>query len=145
MAQVMTRMSLTWLGTPGQRVSTKDTFKVVIMLLVAYLIFSISITVASIPQTSVPIEVMKNVGAFFFSVWMIYSLCKTRQSVRRQYSIPEERCVGCEDLCCTLFCGCCTVSQLARHTGEYENYPAPCYSTTCCSSTGHPVGTPLTV
>jgi Cys-rich protein (TIGR01571 family) len=148
MAQIMTRMSLTWLGAPGQRVSTKDTFKVVVMLVVAYFIFSVSLEVASPgfdAEISVPIAVMKNLGALFFFWWSVYSLIKTRQSVRRQYSIPEERCIGCEDLCCTLWCGCCTVSQMARHTGEYENYPAPCYSTTCCSSTGHPKGAPLTV
>ena len=144
MAQIMTRMSLTWLGEPGQRVSTKDTFKVVIMLLVAYTIYSSALEFASIgynvEDVPVAITVMKSVGGFFFSVWSIYSLCKTRQSVRRQYSIPEERCMGCEDLCCSIWCTCCTLSQMARHTGEYETYPGVYFSTT-----GHPEGTPLTV
>ena len=144
MAQIMTRMSLTWLGQPGQRISTNDTFKVVVLLIAAYTIYDGALSIASLDYTAetIPdhITVMKSVGGFFFSWWSIYSLCKTRQSVRRQYSIPEERCVGCEDLCCTLFCTCCTVSQMARHTGEYETYPG-----VCCSRTGHPEGTPLTV
>ena len=143
-AQIMTRMSLTWLGEPGQRISTQNTFKVVLMLFVAYTIFTTSLEFATLgmdpADVPVPIAVMKSVGGFFFSLWSIYSLCKTRQSIRDQYSIPEERCVGCEDLCCTLWCTCCTLSQMARHTGEYENYPH-----VCCTKTGHPVGTPLTV
>lgn len=144
MAQIMTRMSLTWLGEPGQKVSTKETFKVVVLLMIAYAIYSNALQFATLEmepeEIPIPITVLKLLGSFFFSLWSVYSLCKTRQSVRRQYSIPEERCYGCEDLCCSLWCTCCTLSQMARHTGEYENYPA-----VCCTKTGHPVGTPMTV
>jgi len=144
MAQIMTRMSLTWLGEPGQKVSTKETFKVVVLLLIAYTIYSNALEFATLDmepeEIPIPITVLKLLGSFFFSVWSVYSLCKTRQSVRRQYSIPEEQCHGCEDLCCSLCCTCCTLGQMARHTGEYENYPG-----VCCTKTGHPVGTPLTV
>mmetsp|Transcript_23691 Transcript_23691/g.65769 ORF Transcript_23691/g.65769 Transcript_23691/m.65769 type:complete len:252 (+) Transcript_23691:241-996(+) len=144
MAQIMTRMSLTWLGKPGPKVATKNTFKVVILLLAAYTMFSTSMEIASMdytPETTpTPIAVMKVIGSTLFGLWSIYSLCKTRESVRRQYSIPEQNCSGCEDLCCAVFCTCCTVSQMARHTGEYENYRG-----VCCSETGHPKGTPLAV
>jgi len=144
MAQIMTRMSLTWLGEPGQKVATQNTFKVVVLLVVAYMIYSTSLEVASMDygpgNTPIFILVLKSVGSFLFTVWSLYSLCRTRQSVRRQYSIPEEHCHGCEDLCCSFFCTCCTVAQMARHTGEYETYPG-----VCCSTTGHPPGTPLTV
>lgn len=143
-AQIMTRMSLTWLGEPGQRISTKETFKVVVMLFIAYTIFSFALEVATLDMdpadVPVPIVVLKALGGFFFGLWSIYSLCRTRQSIRRQYSIPEERCVGCEDLCCSFWCTCCTLTQMARHTGEYENYPGA-----CCTKTGHPEGTPMTV
>lgn len=144
MAQIMTRMSLTWLGEPGQHVATKNTFKVVILLWVAYMIYSTALEVASLDYTPTTapttILVMKSVGSVLFGIWSLYSLCKTRRSVRMQYSIPEEHCAGCEDLCCSFFCTCCTLSQMARHTGEYETYPG-----VCCSTTGHPPGTPLTV
>lgn len=144
MAQIMTRMNLTWLGTPGQRVSTKDTFKVVVLLFIAYTIYANALEVASIgyTQETLPplITVLKTIGSLLFGIWSVYSLCKTRQSVRRQYSIPEEQCNGCEDLCCSFWCTCCILSQMARHTGEYETYPG-----VCCTKTGHPVGTPMTV
>ncbi|VEU36030.1 unnamed protein product [Pseudo-nitzschia multistriata] len=144
MGQIMTRMSLTWLGEPGQRISTQDTFKVVVLLVAAYTMFSTALEIASLdytPETTpASIVAMKGVGSTLFGIWSIYSLCRTRQSVRKQYSIPEKHCQGCEDLCCAVFCTCCTISQMARHTGEYETYPGRCFS-----SSGHPKGTPLTV
>jgi Cys-rich protein (TIGR01571 family) len=140
----MTRMSLTWLGEHGQRVATQNTFKVMVLLFASYIVFSISLSIASLDYTTgnapLFIIIMKTIGSILFFLWSMYSLCRTRQNVRAQYSIPEERCVGCEDLCCAFFCTCCTLSQMARHTGEYETYPG-----TWCSTTGHPPGTPLTV
>jgi Cys-rich protein (TIGR01571 family) len=144
MAQIMTRMQLTWLGEPGARVATKNTFLVVIILLVSYAVYSTSLEIASIDYSAgtIPpvIVVLKSIGSFLFGVWSLYSLCRTRQSVRAQYSIPEERCAGYEDCLCAFFCTCCTLAQMSRHTGEYETYPA-----VCCTKTGHPPGTPLTV
>jgi Cys-rich protein (TIGR01571 family) len=144
MAQIMTRMSLTWLGQPGDRVATRSTFKVVVLLLVAYMVWSASMELATYEYgpRNMPtwVSVVKFIGNTLFGFWSLYSLFRTRQSVRRQYSIPEEHCHGCEDLCCAFFCTCCTLSQMARHTGEYETYPGVCFSTT-----GHPPGTPLTV
>ena len=144
MAQIMSRLHLTWLGEPGPLVSTKNTFKVVVTLVVAYSVFSTTLELVSMGYTAATMPplfyFLKAIGGFLFMTWSIYSLCRTRQSVRRQYSIPEKQCVGCEDLCCTLFCTCCSLAQMARHTGEYETYPGVCFS-----RTGHPKGTPLTV
>lgn len=144
MAQIMTRMSLTWLGEPGHKVSTKNTFRVVLLLFTSYVIYSTSLEIASMnyEPSNIPtwINVMKLIGSVLFGMWSLYSICRTRQSVRNQYSIPEQHCNGCEDLCCAFFCTCCTLSQMARHTGEYETYPG-----VCCTTTGHPPGTPLTV
>lgn len=75
-----------------------------------------------------------------FTIWSIYALMKTRENVRAKYSIPEEKCQGCEDLCCSVFCSCCVVAQLARHTGDYETYKG-----SACSETGHAAHTPSIV
>lgn len=144
MAQIMTRMQLTWLGEHGQKVATQNTFKVVVLLFASYTLFSTSLEIASLEYTlattPTTIVAMKAIGSVLFGIWSLYSLCRTRQNIRKQYSIPEERCVGCEDVCCAIFCSCCTISQMARHTGEYETYPG-----VILTSTGHPHGTPLTV
>jgi Cys-rich protein (TIGR01571 family) len=56
-----------------------------------------------------------------------------RRAVRERYSIPNSTCFPStmEDCCCAFFCGCCTVSQLARHTADYHDRNAA-----CCSNTG---------
>ena len=144
MAQVMTRMHLTWLGEPGPAIATKNTCKVVCILLASYIAFSTSLEIGALDYTPATIPkymvVLKFVSSGLFTVWSVYSLCRTRQNVRARYSIPEERCKGCEDACCSFFCTCCTVAQMARHTGEFETYPS-----VCCTETGHPPGTPTTV
>mmetsp|Transcript_33475 Transcript_33475/g.47533 ORF Transcript_33475/g.47533 Transcript_33475/m.47533 type:complete len:147 (+) Transcript_33475:239-679(+) len=146
MAQVMQRLSLTWLGEPGPTVATRNTFKVVVTLLVSYIIYSTALEIAEIPYNlqTIPIyiPILKGIGSVLFSIWALWSLCKTRMSTRALYSIPQQypRLGGCEDCCCAFFCTCCTVAQIARHTGEYETYPA-----NCCTETGHPKGTPMIV
>lgn len=144
MAQVMVRMQLTWLGEPGHLVSTQNTFKVVVILWISYIVYSTSLEIASLdytPETLPPLLILlKVVGSCCFTIWTIYSLCRTRQNVRAQYSIPEQHCIGCEDCCCSFWCTCCTLAQMQRHTGEYETYPG-----VCCTTTGHPSGAPLTI
>ena len=41
MGQIMQRMMLTWLGEPGPRVSTKNSFLVVLVITVCYFIYSL--------------------------------------------------------------------------------------------------------
>lgn len=143
MGQIMTRMSLNWLGQHGNRVFTKYTCTSVAIITYTYVLLEITVQCL---QHFLPDEgflVQKFVGlsvtSLFFS-WFLYALKMTRQRVREQYSIPGEQCGSYEDVCCSLFCACCVVSQMARHTGEYETYPG-----ICCSTTGHPEGTPLTI
>lgn len=144
MGQVMQRMMLTWLGEPGPIISTKNSFKVVLTIVVCYFIYALSLEFASMSYTidTVPtfIPALKITGSIIFSVWALYALCRTRENIRYRYSIEEERCRGCEDLCCAFWCSCCTVAQVARHTGDYEEYPA-----TCCTPTGLPPGAPFGV
>lgn len=66
-----------------------------------------------------------NVTWFIFAVFV---LMKLRRAVRRAYRISQ--CL-CEDLFCAVFCGCCTVAQLARQTADYNRHRAY-----CCTNTG---------
>lgn len=127
MGQVMTRMSLNWCGKPVSKAASKETFKIVCILAFLYFIFNF--------LNDMGLSVL--LFMYLLAFWAKYALCQTRISVRNQYSIPGSQ---MEDCICATCCTCCTVSQLARHTGEYETYPG-----ICLSSTGHPVGTPMTV
>ena len=83
-------------------------------------------------------EKIINVLASLFALYFLIALIRTRRSVRDQYSIPSG-CLGCcEDFCCSTFCGCCAVSQMARHTGDYESNNG-----VCCSDRGLPKSAPL--
>lgn len=141
MAQVMQRLRLTWLGEPGHDAATKNTFKVVLTLVVCYTVFTLALEMieASNNYYRIPawVPVTRIVGGVAFTIYSVYSLMKTRESVRGKYSIPEERCKGMEDLCCSMWCSCCVVSQMARHTGEYETYKGR-----WCSETGMDAQTP---
>jgi len=69
-----------------------------------------------------------SIMAASYSVGLIY---KTRMAMRKQYDIPEKNCQGCEDCCCALWCGCCTIGQMARHSADYEKN-----GSSCCTSFG---------
>lgn len=148
MGQVMQRMNLTWLGTTGSPERTRDTYKVILTLTIAYFCFRMLVTAMTPTQTNAYyaapapswLTTINDIAGLLMSLWSIYALMKTRKYIRTKYSIPEERCQGCEDLCCSMWCSCCTVAQLARHTGEFEQYPS-----NCCSETGLPANAPRVV
>lgn len=147
MAQVMTRMHLTFLGEPGTHASTRNTFKIVAMLYAAYTIYGVALEIASPtpdddddPPVNPVVALMKAGGTVAFTIYSIYALMKTREFVRIKYSISEGRFGAFEDLLYSIFCSCCTVAQMARHTGEYETYKG-----TCLSQNGLPEDAPLNV
>lgn len=145
MAQIMSRMQLTWLGEPGPLKQTKKAFSVVLTLTICYFIYCWSLEFAALPYATpadepIWLSYSRIGGSLIFSLYSIYALCRTRQSVRTRYQIPETHCQGCEDICCSFWCNCCVTAQIMRHTGEYETYPG-----VCCSQTGHPPGTPIVV
>jgi len=151
MAQVMTRMRLTWLGEYSNSRSKKSTYGKVCCVVFSYIFIMVGLTVVVESGVLKYIDpewknmlrdiyfpVIKTISFVFFTLWALYSLCMTRESVRVRYSIRQKPYYcGCEDLCCSAFCPCLTASQLARHTGEYETYSA-----SCCTETGHARGTP---
>jgi len=134
MAQVLQRLRLNWLGEAAPEAATKNTFKVVLALILSYTVFTIALEMAehSSGYYQIPtwIPVLRFIGGILFTIYSIYSLMKMRENVRAKYSIPEERCSGMEDLCCSMWCSCCVVSQMARHTGEYETYKGRFFSET---------------
>jgi len=161
-AQIMTRLNLTWLGLQGTRATTKNTFKIVLVLFIIYLnISTLGTSKIDLPAKAAPTPLVEmtpmiyhlskykklhpalivlNLIISLFGLYFFISLCNTRRSVRKHYKIPEGNCGVCEDCCCTAFCGCCAVSQMSRHTGEYEKYGG-----VCCSDRGLPPNAPLNV
>ena len=118
MAQVMTRMRLTWTGESGWYRPSLRTYKCVVTLVLSYMALMVTLIVLQeYLQGYAPAKVRKRfrefipvielVTAVFFSVWAFYSLCMTRENVRVRHSIRQKPCYcGCEDLCCSVCCTC---------------------------------------
>jgi Cys-rich protein (TIGR01571 family) len=77
------------------------------------------------------VSLLLDILSIAFAIYVLIIVLKTRSFIRRKYNIPVKTCGSCEDCCCAFWCGCCTVAQMARHTADFERYPA-----TCCSATG---------
>lgn len=67
--------------------------------------------------------------------FIVFVTQSTRSSLREKYLIREQICSDLEDLCCATCCLPCSISQMSRHTGNYDEYEA-----VCCSRTGLPDG-----
>lgn len=147
LGQVMTRMKLNLCAEPAVRgtSTTWSPFKVILVAFIAYNVIDYGITMATLPyrvfdETGQQVSAAPGVAFVLFMrnmirlsvyVYILMALVKTRAHIRRTFGIPETSCRGCEDICCAFWCGCCTITQMARHTADYRTYRAA-----CCSETG---------
>lgn len=144
-AQVMTRMSLNWIADAANNKSR--TFATVCKIVIAYYVVDQLIKTLIIQMyrsdtqpsySGNQYEGAKIAGSIrealelAFWAYILVITCKTRKSVREKYEIPEKNCDGCEDVCCSFWCGPCTVAQMARHTTDYRSNDA-----SCCVETGY--------
>lgn len=159
LAQVMTRMKLVrsiineeyddeyltmifkfqdYLAQPGGAMDEwKKTYKRIwIIIIVYYILQFISTPPTQFDESGIPIpagfkeSLVSNLISLAFGLYSIFILAKTRAYVRERYSIPEQRCIGCEDIVCATCCGMCTVAQIATHTADYDLIRADCFSNT---------------
>lgn len=156
--QVISRLGLTWMGRPGTVQATAGAFRkllyltlsfwftrVFLLLVIAILDPNVGLDSAEYTQPGsvyyffVAIDDMLWYGYYAFTVILLRNL---RSHVRSKYAISEtDSCpTGCEDTCCSLFCPCLVVSQMMRHTADYETYGGR-----CCTDTGLPNHAPSIV
>jgi len=169
--QVMQRMSLSWMGGKGQRPSASNTCKIVtgIFFGVAVLQSILRLILQSQGSCSGELEIDENgkkiikcfdgstetpnsayvgIASFssilgsLFAVYLFFAICQTRAAMRRKYNIATGDCGGMEDCCCTYFCSCCVVQQMARHTNDYANHDVDCCSAACLNTRGQDVSLP---
>jgi Cys-rich protein (TIGR01571 family) len=124
---VMQRLGLNWLGHPVAAHQAKKTFHTVLCLATSYMILSYLISIMDTTavlnednEAHLWISSIQFVASFLVWAWSVWTLTATRAFVRAKYQIPEGQFHGCEDLCCALFCSCCTIAQISRHTEGFE-------------------------
>lgn len=166
-AQVMHRLRLDWCANPTSASQGRKTFWIILYfyafvlalnVMVALVLGHVSRLVAH--NTSYynsntgelvlsPFLVILLQGAqmcnYALALYSLLVMIRTRHYIRQTYLIPPSTlcscCPSCVDDCCTIyFCNCCALSQMARHTADYEIYPAK-----CCTETGLPDHVPSIV
>jgi len=149
--QLITRLQLTWYGTPGANIAQVAlAFQIIVMILVGYFCLRIFVflTLAYLDPNAEPklkyyrdpppayffFAALDDLLFYIFFAFTVIVLRNIRAHMRVRYAIPEsERCncqEGCEDVCCSMFCPCFTAAQMMRHTADYEAYNAHCCTTT---------------
>jgi Cys-rich protein (TIGR01571 family) len=89
------------------------------------------VSYSSLPTWVIVVSAFRYTLAFAFFIFILAVSIRTRAYIRQKYKIPEQSCTGCEDCCCSFWCGCCVVAQMGRHTADYRTYKAG-----CCTETG---------
>mmetsp|Transcript_13189 Transcript_13189/g.33212 ORF Transcript_13189/g.33212 Transcript_13189/m.33212 type:complete len:389 (+) Transcript_13189:89-1255(+) len=122
MAQLITRMKLTWKGREGSPEETSLSFN----KLVLSLVFTMSVFW---------VPVMGSVCLFaYYLVVVVYVGSQVRAYMRQRYKIPSTLPTRCgdriDDVCMMLFCGCCSTIQMARHTHDDKDHPGNGCTTT---------------
>jgi len=121
MGQVMTRLKLDWFARSAPAGEWTKTFSTLVYITIAYIVLTIIFSPADPEEEPGPFY---NLFSFLYGVLSLVLITKVRGVVRARHQIPETRCIGCEDFCCAFWCGCCTVSQLARETTDYDTQEA---------------------
>jgi len=155
LGQVMTRLKLNWLGDSEPYGAKNNTCRIMVLITFLFGIWgmvfnstinddqNIEVIALDDYDTVETIETITiddtqsgwyNFGINLHFAFVLFLTWKVRKYIRAKNQIPEKNCVGCEDFCCSLWCGCCVLSQVARQTADYDQEKAQ-----CCSVTGvHP-------
>jgi len=124
----MTRLKLDWRGNPAPAGEWAKTFPIFVYITIGYMI--LYIILSPDPDDMDDPSPLYQLVTFVYGVFLFYIVYKVRKHVRAKDGISEIRCFGCEDVCCSLCCGCCTTSQLARQTTDYDEEDAYYFSNT---------------
>ena len=118
-AQLLTRLGLSWKGTQASPEEASLTFNRIVMSFIGVLV------VGNFPAIGFVSSMLYTMGLL---VWTGRNL---RRNMRRRYNIPPSLHERVDDFLCMLCCGCCSAVQMARHTHDDKEYPG-----SCCTSTG---------
>lgn len=141
--QVMHRLKLDWKGNEGSIAETAGTFRIMFLATIVYVVidqflklflpFFAMMSGSYNDEDYATLSFVRGFIGIAYFILTVVLVAKTRSHIRGKFSIPEKECKGSgmEDCICALCCTCCTVSQMARHTADYENYRSM-----CCSETG---------
>ena len=123
LAQILTRLQLTWKSERGSPEETSMTFNRIVIS---------NLVVLSLGQ----VPFLGYATTFVFYILFLFSTYKLRRYMRARYGIPNAVMCrklgqGTEDCLTVTLCGCCATIQMARQTHDDKEYPGH-----CCTNTG---------
>jgi len=152
----MTRLKLTWTSIPARtNVEIQHTFRVMIVITLFLLILNWILSTIMLYEIEIHTNEENNLTTLTYSplyemtnmlrnwmnilclIYTVFTMTKTRSYIRTIYSIPGSLWGDCW---VSFWCVCCTISQMASQTTEYDLYPGK-----CCTSTGLPRNAPSTI
>jgi Cys-rich protein (TIGR01571 family) len=148
LGQVMTRLHLDWLGSSMTIPSSCSTFKILVVSCFLWLAMDNGLSIITetytytqldedlytttpVPYWAVVLNGIRRSITYAYGLYLLIVMIRARSYLRSKYAIPEQYCTGCEDCCCSFWCHCCVVAQMARHLNDYEHNEA-----SCCTDTG---------
>ena len=132
MGQVLTSSRMTWLGNQARNSEYQNTFRHVVVIVVLYYLSNIFLAPVDEEEHSASSSLHGLINCAF-GLYTFIVMVKLRYTIRQRNKIPSNFCGVVEDCCCVCVCGCCTISQIARHVNDYDTYRAE-----CCSPNGLP-------
>lgn len=132
MAQLVTRLGLTWNGREGPPEQTYLSYNRIVLGLVFVM-------------STYWIPFLGSVCVFiYYLLVIVYIGSHVRGYMRQRYQIPSTLPTRCgpriDDFCMMLCCGCCSSIQMVRHTHDDKDYPGH-----ACTTTGLEFGAPSIV
>jgi len=140
--QIMSRNHLTWFGDHSSRFQSLSVFTNMLMVVLCWgalnllFLFMIGVTFNRGHLPSYLDYVALGLVNAFMLLFSIYAVARTRGEIRSKFRIPAMLTCGggkTEDYLCATFCMPCTITQMGRHTADFDTYRA-----VCCSGTGLP-------
>jgi Cys-rich protein (TIGR01571 family) len=141
LAQIQHRVNLDFLGRPRSGDSALTTRTMMLMVVGFWISINMGLFFGYNIKWSRGIELTIADWAAFALIngayigFIVFVTQSTRSSLREKFLIREQCCYDLEDLFCASCCMPCTVSQMSRHTANYDDYEA-----VCCSKSGLPDG-----
>mmetsp|Transcript_12603 Transcript_12603/g.15993 ORF Transcript_12603/g.15993 Transcript_12603/m.15993 type:complete len:241 (-) Transcript_12603:185-907(-) len=119
LGQVMVRFNLGLTGSPTTAIKSEKALYVLLALTaIDIIIFSSTTTTYAGGVTYMPISAAL---ASAWSLYLLFLMFRTRSFIRQRYEIESGCCGELEDCLLPCCCTTCTVSQMARHTADYDN------------------------
>lgn len=128
LTQVMARMRLSVLDDRAPSVRSRMKVQTIVFFSFGFFFLNTLLITIMARTPNVPAKAFAAVVFVLFCApvlfFCLHLIIRTRQSIRKAYEIPDGPLEGCEDLLVSVWCSCCTIGQMMRHTADYDTFRA---------------------